>query len=140
MSTNITDLPGPIPEETEDNMSYESTEEIIEPQFQRRQFQEEKLYEQPTRINMNINKIKKEKFKEQGIFDIIKKEVSEENLLVLIVLYIASTPLIDDYVRKLLNMMSFNTSSPLIINILKCIILLLAFILAKHFILPYIKV
>ena len=142
MSTNIADLPGPAPEDMDDNMSQESFEDVqerIEPQVQRRQIPQEKLYEQPSRIRMNVKKIKKDT-SEEGIFDIIKKEVSEENLLVLIVLYIASTSLIDDYVRKLLNIMSFNASSSLIFNVLKCVILLLVFILAKHFLLPYIRV
>lgn len=145
MSTNIADLPGPAPEDMEDNVSYESFEDVqerIEPQFQRRQIPNENLYEQPSRINMDIKKINKEKSKteERNIFDIIKSEVNEENLLVLIILYIASTSLIDDYVKKLSTLMSFNTTSSLVVNILKCVILLLVFILAKHLLLPYIKV
>lgn len=141
MSTNIADLPGPIPENMEDNLSQESFEDVrerIEP-VQRRQIPTEKLYEQPSRIKMDIKKVNKAKNRseEMGIFDIIKNEVNEENLLILIVLYIASTPLIDEYVKKALNLMSFNTSS---IFIFKCVILLLVFILAKHLLLPYIKV
>ena len=91
---------------------------------------------------MDIKKINKEtnKNEELGVFDIIKSEVSEENLLILIVLYIASTSLIDEYVKKLLNLISFNTSSSLFVNILKCVILLLVFVLAKYLLLPYIRV
>lgn len=141
MSTNIADLPGPEPDDFEDNVSHESFEDVQkrEPQIQRRQIPQEKLYEQPSRIKMDIKKINKEKNKtdERGIFDIIKSEVNEENLLILIILYVASTSLIDDYVRKLLSIMSFNTSS---IFIVKCVILLLVFVLAKHILLPYIRV
>jgi hypothetical protein len=145
MSTNIADLPGPAPEDMDDNVSQESFEDVrerIEPQVQRRQIPKEKLYEQPSRIKMDIKKVNKAKDRteERGVFDIIKNEVSEENLLILIVLYIASTPLIDDYVKKALNIMAFNTSSSLVVNILKCVILLLVFILAKHLLLPYIRV
>jgi hypothetical protein len=144
MSTNIADLPGPAPEDIEDNISQESFEDVrerIEPQTQR-QIPKEKLYEQPSRIKMDIKKINKEtnKNEELGVFDIIKSEVSEENLLILIVLYIASTSLIDEYVKKLLNLISFNTSSSLFVNILKCVILLLVFVLAKYLLLPYIRV
>jgi len=144
MSTNIADLPGPAPEDIEDNISQESFEDVrerIEPQTQR-QIPKEKLYEQPSRIKMDIKKIHKETIKneELGVFDIIKSEVSEENLLILIVLYIASTSLIDEYVKKLLNLISFNTSSSLFVNILKCVILLLVFVLAKYLLLPYIRV
>jgi hypothetical protein len=142
MSTNIADLPGPVSEDMEDNVSQESFEDVrerIEPQVQRRQITQEKLYEQPSRIKMDIKKVNKQKNKseERDIFDIIKSEVNEENLLILIILYVASTSLIDDYVRKLLSLMSFNTSS---IFIFKSIILLLVFVLAKHFLLPYISV
>jgi hypothetical protein len=142
MSTNIADLPGPVQEDMEDNVSQESFEDVrerIEPQVQRRQIPQEKLYEQPSRIKMDIKKVNKQKNKneERDIFGIIKSEVNEENLLILIILYVASTSLIDDYVRKLLSLMSFNTSS---IFIFKSIILLLVFVIAKHFLLPYISV
>jgi hypothetical protein len=149
MSTNIADLPGPVSEEIEDNVSQKSFEDVqerIEPQVQRRHIPKEKLYEQPSRIKMDIKKVNKAKYKakdkteERGLFDIIKNEVNEKNLLILMVLYIASTPLIDNYVKKILNLISFNTSSSLVVNILKCVILLLVFILAKHFLLPYIRV
>ena len=152
MSTNIADLPGPAPEEHEDNIQEEFEDvqerrEIEKPQQrpQSRQsvpVQKEALYEQPSRIKMDIKKVNKAKAKvaELSTFDFIRKEVSEENLLILVVLYIASTSLIDEYVKKLLTLASFNTSSTFAVTILKCVILLLLFILAKHFLLPYIRV
>lgn len=151
MSTNIADLPGPAPEEYEQEMreEFEDTREqreqeldIKPPLQQQRPIAKEALYEQPSRIKMDVKKIQKkhqEQVEEQSMFSLIKSEVSEENLLILIVLYIASTSLIDEYVRKLLSLASFNPSS-FAINVLKCVILILVFILAKHFLLPYIRV
>lgn len=157
MSTNIADLPGPAPEEYEQEMREEfedareqreqreqrvQEQDIKPPPQQQRPIAKEALYEQPSRIKMDVKKIHKkqqEKVEEQSMFSLIKSEVSEENLLILVVLYIASTSLIDEYVRKLLSLASFNPSS-FAVNILKCVILLLVFILAKHFLLPYIRV
>ena len=151
MSTNIADLPGPAPEEYEQEMreEFEDTREQREQERdikpllqQQRPIAKEALYEQPSRIKMDVKKIQKkhqEQVEEQSMFSLIKSEVSEENLLILIVLYIASTSLIDEYVRKLLSLASFNPSS-FAINVLKCVILILVFILAKHFLLPYIRV
>ena len=149
MSTNISDLPGP----TEDNESHESFEdtrdtrdtrdtqdmdrEYDEPRT-RRQFSQDASYEQPSRIKMDIKKVNRQHNSEnQSIFSIIKREINEENLLILFVLYVASTSLIDDYVRKFLIAMSFNTSS---LFIFKCVVLLIVFILSKNYLLPYIRV
>lgn len=159
MSTNIADLPGPTPEEYEDNISEESFDDVPDKQseqqpiFTQQQQQqqspqlmnmqkEQVLYEQPSRIKMDVKKVNKKQqnlSEETSMFDIIRSEVSEENLLILIILYIASTSLIDEYAKKVLTMISFNVSS-LSLNIVKAIGLLLLFIIAKHFLLPYIKI
>lgn len=158
MSTNIADLPGPVPEDQpihedfeEEPQSRQQQQQQRPPQIQQPQSQtqvpiqkpvkKEALYEQPNRIKMDVKKVNKSSSKttELGMFDLIRKEVSEENLLILVILYIASTSLIDEYVKKLLTLASFNTSS-FAVTLLKCIILLLLFILAKHFLLPYIRV
>jgi hypothetical protein len=148
MSTNIEDLPGPSPDETEheeyqQEHQYEEYEDDIQNDNQTQYYQEnprERLYEQPSKIKMDIKKVQKRKdtLEDTSMFDVLKREVSEENLLVLIVLYIASTSLVDEYAKKALNIISFNTSS-FAVNVVKCIILLLVFILAKNYLLPYIK-
>jgi hypothetical protein len=153
MSTNIADLPGPAPEDNEDNISQEAFEDVQErrrmeqpplrpQQHQQQPIQKEVLYEQPSKIKMDIKKINKTKsqVKESSMFDIIKKEVNEENLLILIVLYIASTSLIDEYARKLLSLMSFNTFNSFTVHVVKALGLFILFIMAKYFLLPYIKI
>jgi hypothetical protein len=146
MSTNIADLPGPIPEDNEDNVSQEEEFEDVEDRHMEQSPQKqlpikkEVLYEQPSIIKMDIKKVnKKSQDKESSIFDIIKNEVNEENLLILILLYIASTSLVDNYARKVLSFMSFNTFNNVTVNIVKALGLCLLFIIVKYFLLPYIK-
>ena len=150
MSTNIEDLPGPTPEEydyenenqrqdNEDEYEYDDGryEDFREDEvLDERQIPKEVFYEQPQKIKMNIRKRKTQK-EEEDLFETIKKEVNEENLLIAIFLYLATTNIADEYTKKLLNMTSFNISSSFTLNIIKCVLLLVLFILVKHFVLPY---
>jgi len=132
MSTNIDDLPGPHPEE--DDIEEESLNSIMSNNDNERPLRGEQYYEQPTLIKMDIKKIKKE----DGILDIIKKEINEENVVLLVLFYIASTTLINDYAKKLLNTISLSISD-FAVNVVKGVTLLLIFIAFKYVILPYIK-
>ena len=60
MSTNIADLPGPKPEEFEDE-EYEYEEEMMEEEELQppQQLQREVYYEQPSSIKMDIKKVKR---------------------------------------------------------------------------------
>lgn len=140
MSTNIADLPGPKPEEFEDE-EYEYEEEMMEEEElqPQQQLPREVYYEQPSSIKMDIKKVKRKVQEEESMFDMIKREVNEENLLILVILYIASTSLLDEYAKKVLSFVSMNNSSSMIVNIVKCVMLLLVFIIAKNYLLPYLK-
>ena len=131
MSTNIDDLPEPIDEIDMDVEEFEQTTPItptptLTPIIT------------PSSIKMDIKKVNNNN-KDEGIFDVIKSEVNEKNLLILILFFIASISFFDEYIKKLLLSLSFNTNS-LTLAIVKSILLLLLFILAKYFLLPYIKV
>lgn len=142
MSTNIADLPGPKPEEFEDEeYEYEEEDDVMDYQQElpQQQVPREVYYEQPSSIKMDIRKAKRKVQEEESMFDMIRKEVNEENLLILVVLYIASTSLVDDYAKKVLSFMSMNNSSSMVVNIVKCVMLLLVFILVKNYLLPYLK-
>lgn len=145
MSTNIADLPGPKPEEYDEDEYIQEDEYEYEEEQDMEEFNQppsrEMYYEQPPAIQMNIKKVKRKELKEEddSMFDIIRKEVNEENLLILVILYLASTSLLDEYAKKVLTLVSFNHSS-MFVNIVKCVILLLVFILVKNYLLPYIKV
>lgn len=131
MSTNIDDLPEPIDEIDMDVEEFEQTTPITPtPTFT--------PIITPSSIKMDIKKVNNNN-KDEGIFDVIKSEVNEKNLLILILFFIASISFFDEYIKKLLLSLSFNTNS-LTLAIVKSILLLLLFILAKYFLLPYIKV
>jgi hypothetical protein len=164
MSTNIADLPGPLPEDIEEVPQHfeqqrlpsgERPQNDNRPEFNGNIHEtdgfyaenymsqpKEVYYEQPSSIKMDIKKVnknQKEEFGEQGIFDMLRREINEENLLVLIILFIATTPYTDEYTKKFLSLFSFNTNSSFTFNIIKCLLLLLIFILVKIYILPQIK-
>lgn len=141
MSTNIADLPGPKPEEFEDEEYEYEEEDVMDEQedIPQQQLQREVFYEQPSSIKMDIRKAKRKVHEDESMFDMIRKEVNEENLLILAILYIASTSLVDDYARKVLSFMSLSNSSSMVVNIVKCVLLLLVFILVKNYLLPYLK-
>ena len=151
MSTNIADLPGPVPEDIEeipeeihyqdyqDDNHHDDHNEYIR-ENNSRPPAKEIYYEQPTSMKMDIKKLnKKEHFEEQGTFDILRKEINEENLLILVVLFIATSPYADVYTKKLLELFSFNTTSSFTFNIIKCVALLIIFIVIKLYVLPSIK-
>ena len=141
MSTNIADLPGPKPEEFEDEEYEYEEEDVMDEQedIPQQQLQREVFYEQPSSIKMDIRKAKRKVHEDESMFDMIRKEVNVENLLILAILYIASTSLVDDYARKVLSFMSLSNSSSMVVNIVKCVLLLLVFILVKNYLLPYLK-
>lgn len=143
MSTNIDDLPGPSDEMNMDiDMGMDMDMDMELEEF------EQTISDTPTStpnfiptltpstIKMDIKKVNN---KDEGLFDIIKSEVNETNLLIIILFFIASISFFDEYIKKLLISLSFNTNS-LTLAIVKSILLLLIFILAKYFLLPYIKV
>ena len=142
MSTNIDDLPGPSDEMNMDidmgmdmdmDMDMELEQTISDTPTSTPNFIPTLT---PSTIKMDIKKVNN---KDEGLFDIIKSEVNETNLLIIILFFIASISFFDEYIKKLLISLSFNTNS-LTLAIVKSILLLLIFILAKYFLLPYIKV
>jgi hypothetical protein len=162
MSTNISDLPGPQPEDSPEydyNLSemeqadIDQTEmEEIEKMIRSDEIENKEQFmnnfnggntnksinelEQPSNIRMDIRKANNLKKKDDDIYS----QFNEENLLILIILYISSIPISNEYTRNLFSMISFNVNNNLIITITKCVLLLLIFIIVKLYILPNIKV
>ena len=154
MSTNISDLPGPQPEDSpeyNDNISdmqqIQQMQQINSQESFKDDLKEDTnesdsniIYEQPSKIKMDIRKVNSLKAKDNSTLGVLYNELNEENLLILIILYISSTSLSNEYTQKLLSMISFNVNNNLIITITKCVLLLLLFIIVKLYILPNIKV
>ncbi|NBO99433.1 MAG: hypothetical protein EBU90_04800 [Proteobacteria bacterium] len=73
----------------------------------------------------------------EGIFDVIKHEINEENMLLLAVLLLASVPAWSAYIQQLLPGYTSDSWSMMLI---KAGLMLVIFILAKRYLLPHIKV
>jgi hypothetical protein len=116
MSTNIDDLPGP--------------EEQIE------------LPSQPHPQPHNIQPSIQIREKHSNVSSNIKKKssmgcINEENALVFILLFFSTMRTSDEYTRKLLSSLPLNIGYNFIsLGLLKSILLLLAFLIIKYYILP----
>jgi len=73
----------------------------------------------------------------EGIFDVIKNEINEENILLLAVLLVASMPAWTGYINQFLPGYTSDSWSMMLI---KAGLMLVIFIIAKHYLLPYIKI
>ena len=138
MSSMIEDLPGPqeedIPQEFQDqpqphsnhptHPSHHNSRHIPQHQPQQEdQYQEPEMFTQP--IEGSINK------KTSGVFTQIKNEVNIYNILLIIILYIACMPESNDLIRRLLLNFTSVGYSHTIITIIKCILLVVVFIIIK---------
>lgn len=150
MSTNISDLPDQ--DECQEVESYgnqnnhqESQQYHQQPQYQQyhRQHQQHQqdedygVYEEEPKITKKLSKIK-ENFDMPNFFQLIKREVNEENLLILVMLYLSTTSYSLDYTNRLMSFIPVKI--PFNENIIKSILLLIIFILIKNYILPRIKI
>lgn len=157
MSTRIEDLPGPIPEDILGDLSnIQNTQDI------RQQNEEQVIYntihnkqppvlpeiykDRPNDSNIKMNIKKRVKFqdedqdnqdeddnKKSDIFSFFKSQINEENILLLIVLMLASRNETDDYIRLYLK------TSDIFTIVIRCVLILLFYILFKNFVLPKIK-
>jgi hypothetical protein len=146
MSTRIDDLPGPQISENVRDL------DIRQSQEQRYELQQhpEPLSNASGGINMNIKK--KVHFKDEdeyleeedetspSFLSIMKSEINEENLLLLVLLVMICRPELDGYMRMVPVIGSYFANSSLLLIIAKSILILMLFILTKHYILPKIRV
>ena len=148
MSTKIEDLPGPafdelqgsavIPDDILGDLKF-----IKNDQESYRQM--EMLDENQSNVKMNVKKRVRfsddediETFENENVFDFFKNLLSEENILLLILFLLSSQTDFDRYPRSIPYLGSY-IDNPLIFTIIKCILLVLSFVLTKKFILPKIK-
>jgi hypothetical protein len=145
MSTNLTDLPGGNYEEPEelDFPSQDQVQDQYHPQQHHPQQHHQQQYygdrESFEPVSVSITK-KNDFFQDPDtILEIFTKEIfNEENLLLFAIIFVSLhyNKNVDEYTRKIMNIVGINASNGIIVNILKCVLLLVIFILAKHFILP----
>lgn len=142
MSTNISDLPGPSDEtdyEQEQEPQYrQEPEPQYREQYRYRQEPEREQYREPYH---DKSKSVRENFETIGLFDILRKDINEENLLIFIIIFLSTSKYTDDYTRQLLSMLSFNVNtSSLTITLIKCALLLLIYVLVKNYLLVHVQI
>jgi hypothetical protein len=126
MSTLISDLPGPQEEYAEEYDEYtnenepqnEYTNEVVSPE----------TFE-------NENEFKGKIIKKKTIDFDFKDELNMENVLLLCILFIATMPQLNETIRKVLGMFVGSGYSHGFVTIIKCILLVILFILVKKFVL-----
>lgn len=152
MSTRIEDLPGPIPEDVledlsdiQNNIRQETEQQVKHNTIQNKHISDVKEYEMykdiPNESNIKMNIKKRVKFEDKkeiqdenlGIFSFLKSQINEENTLLLIFLILASRNEMDNYIKL------YTKSSDFFTNIIRCVLILVIYILFKHFLLPKIK-
>jgi hypothetical protein len=138
MSTDIDDLPGPS-EEYEQELPYEQPEEVFVP------------LENYKNVSPNISVAVKKRHsghtghightgtvhgpvQENFTTDIITNQFNQNNLLVLAVIYLATLPITSEYTRKFLSLVSLANSSSTVVTFIKCVILLLLYIIIRDYV------
>lgn len=142
MSTRIEDLPNEVYEMFEQ----EQMQQIPEMQQMQQMQQRNELEQMDSDSNIKMNVKKRVQFndtptiianKKNDVWSYIKSEVTEENLLIIIMLYIASLNILNKQLRKITVLA--NTNSDLLINVIKIAVIFIVYVLIKRFVLPKIK-
>jgi hypothetical protein len=154
MSTRIEDLPGSIPEDIRDDIHN------IQNNIQNNniRYQEEDVVRLNTLQNQNIPGIendmalqktsnitasikKRVKFEDDdgtSFIEFLKNEVNEENLLLFIILIFATRNDFDGFILRVPFINKYTDSSFTVI-LLRCLLLLLCYIVLRHYVVPKIK-
>lgn len=136
MSTFISDLPGPQEEypdyEDQENCEQlEHREQIEHPEHIEHRERREHIdhdYEENF-ANEDTYIIKK-----KGSYD-LKNELNLENLLLFCLLFIATLPQLNEMIRKVLGLFLGSGYSHGFVTVIKCILLVILFIIVKKFVL-----
>jgi hypothetical protein len=142
MSSRLDDLPGG---------DLEQVYEEVMPQapIQQQQVQQQPRYEEETVVqqqpvsNVSMQIKKKVHFEDEvptDFFSFLRSQISEDNLLLLVLLVVASRNEFDNYIQLIPFVGSFVGDSGILVTTIKGVILLLTYILLKHFLLPKIKI
>lgn len=141
MSTNIDDLPG------EDSYVEENEMEPIERMGGMKRMggmermgvlpRSERMMEELTNIEDDMPKlIIKRKYSELGIVELLGSELKLQNIILLIIIFMATTINSNEYTRKMLSFIPLVNSgwSHFSVTIIKCILLLIVYLIIKNFV------
>lgn len=148
MSTRIEDLPGPIPEDILGDLSNIQMEDIRQETEEQVRYNTmhnkqpilpEMYKDHPNESNIKMDIKKRVKFEDESenknsdMFSFLKSQINEENALLLIVLMLASRNETDDYIKLYLK------TSDILTIVVRCVLILLLYLIFKNFVLPKIK-
>lgn len=126
MSTRIDDLPGAIPENIKDDLT-QIQNEIPSPKI---------INDNQSNIKMDFKKkvsFKDDQGESKNIFEIIQSHITEENLLLLVILILSSRNEIDNYMIRLPVLGQSFLNSNILLTITKALLILILYIVIKSF-------
>jgi hypothetical protein len=157
MSTRIDELPGSMPEDIitdihtiENNIRLQQEEEILRLNtLKNKNISSENkdlnLNDENSNISLNIKK-RRVKFQDEDEDDsqknfltFIKDEINEDNLLLLVILIMASRNDLDPFLKMIPFINSYISESSFTLIILRCLVLLIVYLLLRQYIIPKIK-
>lgn len=149
MSTLIEDLPGSIPDDIRNDIHDISIRHQEEEVVRSNTLQNQNIpsVENDVRLhNTNTSNItasikKRVKFEDEidtSFIEFLKNEINEENLLLFIILIFASRDDFDGFILRIPFINKYTDSSFTVI-LLRCLLLLLAYIILRRYVVPKIK-
>ena len=126
MSTRIDDLPGAIPENIKEDLT-QIQNEIHSPKI---------INDNQSNIKMDFKKkvsFKEDQGESKNIFEIIQSHITEENLLLLVILILSSRNEIDNYMIRLPVLGQSFLNSNILLTITKALLILILYIGIKSF-------
>ena len=152
MSTRIEDLPGSIPDDIRNDIHdiairhQEEEEEVVRSNTLQNQnipsVENDMTLHNTNTSNITASIKKRVKFQDEidttSVIEFLKNEINEENLLLFIILIFASRNDFDGFILRIPFINKYTESSFTVI-LLRCLLLLLIYILLRHYVIPKIK-
>lgn len=127
MSTRIDDLPGAIPENIKEDLT-QIQNEIPSPKI---------INDNQSNIKMDFKKkvsFKDDETESKNIVEIIQSHITEENLLLLVILILSSRNEIDNYMIRLPLLGQSFLNSNILLTVTKALLILILYIVIKSFV------
>ena len=151
MSTRIEDLPGSIPDDIRNDIHdiairHQEEEEVVRSNTLQNQnipsVENDMTLHNTNTSNITASIKKRVKFQDEidttSVIEFLKNEINEENLLLFIILIFASRNDFDGFILRIPFINKYTESSFTLI-LLRCLLLLLIYILLRHYVVPKIK-
>jgi len=150
MSTRIEDLPGSIPDDIRNDIHdiaiRHQEEEVVRSNTLQNQnipsVENDMTLHNTNTSNITASIKKRVKFQDEidttSVIEFLKNEINEENLLLFIILIFASRDDFDGVILRIPFINKYMDSSFTVI-LLRCLLLLLIYILLRHYVIPKIK-